>query len=67
MVDIALEEGIRKIIGIYVPTPKNKLVADLYPRLGFLPIGPDNGSLRWELEVEKSPDKYMTFIESGTQ
>jgi FkbH-like protein len=32
----ALERGFSRMRGVYVPGPRNALVADLYPRLGFL-------------------------------
>lgn len=30
--------GCRRLVGRYIPTAKNALVADLYPRLGFTPV-----------------------------
>lgn len=33
--EAAHEQGINLLRGVYRPTPKNALVADLYPRLGF--------------------------------
>ncbi len=35
----AKEAGFAKVIGEYLPTPKNKMVAQLYERLGFAPLG----------------------------
>lgn len=31
----ALKRGFERMRGVYVPGPRNSLVADLYPRLGF--------------------------------
>jgi len=31
----ALEQGFKRLRGTYVPGPRNALVADVYPRLGF--------------------------------
>ena len=31
----AEENGCRRVIGEYIPTPKNAMVADLYERMGF--------------------------------
>lgn len=47
----AVDGGYTAINGTYSPTPKNGLVADLYPRLGFEPVGPpaDDGTTRWRL------------------
>jgi FkbH-like protein len=33
--------GVRRIIGEYYPTAKNSMVKDLYPKLGFAPLGED--------------------------
>lgn len=46
----ASQRGLKSIVGEYLPTAKNSLVADLYPRLGFLPLPDDEG--RWRLELE---------------
>ncbi len=35
LADTARKRGARKLIGEYRPTPKNGMVRDLYPRLGF--------------------------------
>jgi predicted enzyme involved in methoxymalonyl-ACP biosynthesis len=45
--------GIRKLVGTYRPTDRNKLVVDHYARLGFTKVGEDkSGVTRWELLVE---------------
>ena len=50
-------QGIRKLIGTYLPTPRNKLVEEHYGRLGFdLLERADDGATRWELAV----DKYLS-------
>lgn len=46
----AAEDGYKRIIGEYLPTPKNQLVADHYTKLGFEPIADGNG--RFELNVD---------------
>ena len=38
MVERAKAAGYKKIIGEYLPTPKNKMVEHHYPSLGFTPI-----------------------------
>ena len=35
----AREQGYRRVVGEYLPTPKNAMVAELYGRLGFQPEG----------------------------
>jgi FkbH-like protein len=45
--------GIQKLIGIYRPTEKNKLVVDHYAKLGFTKaVEEKSGLIRWELLVE---------------
>jgi FkbH-like protein len=60
----ARAEGARKLIGVYLPTVKNQMVADLYGRLGFVKTEsrPD-GTTRWELHVDayQTPDFPMTI------
>ena len=48
LVDAALREGARTILAQYIPTPKNGLVKDLLPRLGFAP-GPTEGVFQLDL------------------
>jgi FkbH-like protein len=44
--------GISKLIGIYRPTERNKLVVDHYAKLGFMRVAEEESGLtRWELEV----------------
>lgn len=45
----AQEAGFRRLRGLYVPGPRNALVSDLYPKLGFEPAG-SNGN-RWEYDL----------------
>ena len=52
----AIRVGIKRIIGYYVPTRKNSIVADLYPNLGFLPCAspmanPTEGATLWTLDL----------------
>jgi FkbH-like protein len=35
----ARDAGCTRVVGRYIPTKKNTLVADLYPRMGFAPAG----------------------------
>jgi len=39
----AREAGIPAVVGEYVPTPRNALVADLYSRMGFAPVATEPG------------------------
>ncbi len=48
LVDTARREGARTISAQYIPTPKNGLVENLLPRLGFAP-GPAEGAFHLDL------------------
>jgi FkbH-like protein len=49
----ARAKGVRKLVGTYRPTDRNKLVIDHYARLGFTKVRKeDSGLTRWELVVE---------------
>jgi FkbH-like protein len=56
IIDKAKELGCKKIIGEYIPTLKNEIVANHYRDLGFSKVGDF-----WELEVEayKNRDTYI--------
>ena len=56
----AFDNGVGVIVGRYLPTAKNGMVAQLYPRLGFSPVsdeadehsGTPEGASVWVLDVE---------------
>jgi FkbH-like protein len=51
----ASDRGAKALVGRYVPTPKNPLVADLYPRHGFTEIG--DGEFRADIpDITPSPE-----------
>ena len=48
----ARSHAVSRLIGTYVPTARNALVAGHYQRLGFSPAGNDaDGTTRWTLDV----------------
>ena len=47
----ARENGFRRIVGEYIPTAKNGMVADHYLRLGFTPV-PDAPGRLFVLDVD---------------
>ena len=51
------ERRIRRIVGVYLPTPKNAMVAELYGQLGFEKTGEDDsGATTWHFNVlRRSP------------
>jgi FkbH-like protein len=51
----AQQSGIRKLIGKYVPTERNKLVEQHYEKLGFNPLGrSSDGATVWEVDVNSA-------------
>ena len=46
--------------GVYVPGPRNALVAELYPKLGFTPAG-ENGT-SWEYDLEAGGPIESNYI-----
>jgi predicted enzyme involved in methoxymalonyl-ACP biosynthesis len=55
----ALELGFSQLRGLYVPGPRNGLVADLYPRLGFVAGGDDGW---WEYDLAAHGPIVSDFI-----
>ena len=53
MVECAKKRGYKRIIGEYLPTPKNKMVGQHYPNLGFA-----------SLEVASEGAKYILDVDS---
>jgi len=53
----AAEHGYAKVLGEYIPTPKNAMVKDLYEKMGFVRVGEN----RFEAEVD-SFAYHKTFI-----
>jgi FkbH-like protein len=51
----AAAAGYRRLRGVYVPGPRNALVSDVYPKLGFEPAiadgGADGGAWEYDLEA----------------
>ena len=60
MVEEARARGYKRIVGEYLPTPKNKMVEEHYPHLGFTPVA-DSQTAQYVLDVEtyKSRECYI--------
>jgi FkbH-like protein len=60
----ARDLGYTRIIGEYIPTKKNALVAELYPKMGFTLLEPTNGSdvHLYDLDLESCalPATFLT-------
>jgi len=52
----ARKAGVRRVVGTYIPTAKNGMVADHYGKLGFRQVDGDAPQTRWELAVDESPE-----------
>jgi FkbH-like protein len=69
MVGEAARLGARRLIGAYRPTPKNGMVREHYPKLGFepLPAG-DAGVSRWVLPLARFTafDTFIRVVEEAT-
>ena len=60
--------GIRRIAGSYLPTERNKLVADHYARLGFdLVERGSDGATRWELIVGDYVPRDLPLAVTGSE
>ena len=59
--------GITEIHGTYIPTPKNGLVANLYPSLGFQCANEDiTGTTEWVLALDRYEPRNV-FIETSNE
>lgn len=60
MVEEAKAKGYTRIVGEYLPTPKNKMVEEHYPHLGFTPIaGSQTAQYVLDVEAYKSRECYI--------
>jgi predicted enzyme involved in methoxymalonyl-ACP biosynthesis len=64
----ARARGATTLTGTYLPTAKNRMVADHYAKLGFAAIIEDaDGSSRWQLDLDDyvAPELPMRFTGPG--
>ena len=52
MVEYAKNRGYKRIVGEYIPTPKNKMVEQHYPNLGFAQLEEASDGVKYVLEVK---------------
>ena len=62
MLEAAAALGVRKIHGLFRPTAKNGLVADLYPKLGFSKVAETAEEIRYEIAVRELPAPTAVHI-----
>lgn len=61
MVEKAKAAGYKKIIGEYLPTPKNKMVENHYPQLGFVAIdGYDTSKFIMDVDNYQAKECYIS-------
>lgn len=66
VVSEARQRGVERLVGTYIPTAKNGMVADHYKRLGFEPAGgPKADATTWELVLANyaPPPLPMTLVD----
>ncbi len=68
LLEEARRRGLSRLLGRYLPTEKNAMVADLYPRLGFKDAGVSAGpgETVWALDVEGQPPIHCPSIRIET-
>lgn len=62
MVEAAIARRIKRIVGVYRPTPKNGLVKELYEQSGFRRVSEDQEQVRYELQVPVSLTISATHV-----
>lgn len=60
MVEKAQARGYKRIVGEYIPTPKNKMVESHYPSLGFTPLDDESNRYILELDEFQLKECYIT-------
>ena len=69
--NIAVEQarchGAKALRADYIPTPKNRVISELYPTLGFFPLdrARGNGGTRWLLDLAKYAARSTHISRSG--
>ena len=60
MVEYAKKKGYKRIIGEYIPTPKNKMVEQHYPNLGFTQMESESYQYVLDLDSYSPRECYIT-------
>ena len=64
LVAAARQAGAKALVGKYIPSPKNEMVADHYSKLGFSPSETDDGFSLWRLALDDfKPPKLEMSVE----
>jgi FkbH-like protein len=62
LIEQCQERGIRKILGTYIPSKKNSMVAGHYADLGFKSVGSSDGRGLWSYEVPATYSPRTRYI-----
>jgi predicted enzyme involved in methoxymalonyl-ACP biosynthesis len=61
---VAKQAKVRKLVGEYIPTSKNKVAADMYPRLGFKRLSDTLFGADVEEPIFESPRHIKPAVET---
>lgn len=53
LVEQAREAGCAEVIGEFVPSPRNQVIAELYPSAGFEPLGTSGETVRYRFDLTR--------------
>jgi predicted enzyme involved in methoxymalonyl-ACP biosynthesis len=67
LLEAARAQGVREIVGVYRPTPKNGLVRDHYDQLGFTPVANTPEEVRYTLSVPSTEETRATHIRNESE
>jgi len=67
IVELAGQLGCQKVVGKYIPTSKNQIVAGLYDRLGFQLFEQKDDYTLWLLDLAGKVPQYETFIRKAQE
>ncbi|XWK76270.1 hypothetical protein RBB82_24515 (plasmid) [Tunturiibacter lichenicola] len=69
LAELAKDKGIEKLIGSYLPTAKNGMVAGHYEKLGFSPVSHDGstGATTWSLDLTtyETRSRHIRIMENA--
>jgi FkbH-like protein len=59
---VALDRGARTLVGEFIPSPRNHVVADLYSRLGFVETGTSGDGVLYRLDLSRASVDTPTYV-----
>lgn len=61
IVALARREGVRRLVGRYIPSGRNSMVQDHFQRLGFTPAGAEGDTTIWTLAIDEFEPRVLPF------